>query len=445
VVATNTDRLTLHTLLLESLPSTIHGADEKTAKSNFIPTLQALHTKFIRYGTHKSINVLMFDHDNIKMSLQAYSTWLESKLNIKPTFITKTTNGYQFGFILNRTIWKYHSQGKNKTDEYKAQKLLKKKITLLINGDAAGSNRSIGIWRNPLEHDFIFYNRKYSLETIATKTNTTKTLFDVPLQDAAPTSENFLDDISSFNFGVEPTVKLQAINLNAKCRLSKQGTIQGSINKGFIVGNRNGFMFAIGFKIVFENRSLLSTLEEEMQQINKSHQNSLTNKEVTNIYKSIVKLVPTMHQPKREDKPKGKYFNEMQSQGVHGVYNRRAFAGHAVARDRTIATIETILKSLVSLFDAGETNPINKVVADEAQLSVRTYQRVKQYVSKSKVFLEWIISISRDTQIDIRPYVMVVLRRVFFGLKKRIDTASSKYSELREFELFQMKQKEVVT
>ena len=173
----NQSLIKLHSYMMESLPPTIHGADEKTAKSSFKPTDEALHNKFIRYGTKKSVNVIIFDHDYIKLSLKAYAEWLESKIHIKPTFITKTTNGYQFGFILNRPIFKFKYDTKL-TDEYIQAQKLKKSITKLIGGDAQGSHRLIGIWRNPLEHEHIFNDKKYSLLSIAEKTKATKSLFD---------------------------------------------------------------------------------------------------------------------------------------------------------------------------------------------------------------------------------------------------------------------------
>jgi hypothetical protein len=451
-IMNNQSLVTLHSWLMDALPPTIHGANEKTSKSSFKPTDEALHDKFIRYGTKKSVNVIIFDHDYIKLSLKAYAEWLEEKINIKPTFITKTTNGYQFGFILNRPIFKFKYDTKL-TDEYKQAQELKKRITRTINADAQGSHRLIGIWRNPLEHEHIFNEKKYSLLTIANKSKATKTLFDYESENSTeidirayvtPTNEdNFLDDICNFEFEdtTPGAVNNQVINLNAKMRMSTNGITQDAISKGFTQGNRNNFLFAIGYKIVFEDRRKSLTLENELMQINKSQDNPLTDYEVLKIYESIAKLIPTMYQP-RTEKTKGKYFKEMQENGVHGLYNRRAYAGFAVARDRTVNQVENILKELVSLFNQGVTNPTNQVVADEAEISIRTYQRVKKFISSSKVFLEWIKALQKSTEIDIRAYVTPILNRLYFGINKRIEmleNGSKLITPLQKSEIMQMK------
>ena len=454
----NQSLIKLHSYMMESLPPTIHGADEKTAKSSFKPTDEALHNKFIRYGTKKSVNVIIFDQDyidgkQIKLSLKEYSKWLEEKINIIPTFITKTTKGYQFGFILNRPIFVFKYDKKTFTDEYIQAQKVKKRITQIVGADTQGSHRMLGIWRNPLEHEHIFNDKKYSLLTIATKSKATRTLFeyeedirhteiDIRAYVTPLNSDNFLDDICNFEFeDTTPGTAQAVINLNAKMRMNTNGSIQESISKGFIQGNRNYFLFAIGFKIVFEDRRKSLTLETELNQINKSFDNPLLDYEVMKISESIIKLVPTMYQPKT-DKKHGKYFKEMQENGIHGLHNRRAFAGFAVARDRTINQVENVLNSLVSSFDKGVTNPINQVVADEASVSVRTYQRVKKYISKAQVLLEWIKSLATSTEIDIRAYVTPILNRLYKGIKKRIEmleNGSKLITPLQKSEIMQMK------
>jgi len=133
----------------------------------------------------------------------------------------------------------------------------------------------------------------------------------------------------------------------------------------------------------------------------------------------------------------------MQSQGIHGLYNRRAYAGYRTAQDRTIKTIDNVVNSLVALFDKGITNPINQNVSDEANLSIRTYQRVKKYVNKAQVFMSWIKSNTPgvSTEIDLRPYVILIAKRVFQGIQKRVEMLEDGLilkSELKKSELMQM-------
>ena len=100
------------------------------------------------------------------------------------------------------------------------------------------------------------------------------------------------------------------------------------------------------------------------------------------------------------------------------------------------------MNSLVSCFDKGVTNPINQVVADEASVSVRTYQRVKKYISKAQVLLEWIKSLATSTEIDIRAYVTPILNRLYKGIKKRIEmleNGSKLITPLQKSEIMQMK------
>ena len=151
-----------------------------------------------------------------------------------------------------------------------------------------------------------------------------------------------------------------------------------------------------------------------------------------------------MYQPKT-DKKHGKYFDEMRKNGIHGLYNRRAYAGFAVARDRTITQLENVLNSLVSSFDKGVTNPINQVVADEASVSVRTYQRVKKYISKAQVLLEWIKSLANGTEIDIRAYVTPILNRLYFGIQKRIELLENGLKIITPLQKSEIMQMELTT
>ena len=395
----------LHQYLLEALPNFTHGANTKDSGRVFKETYVALNNKFIRYGTKKAVQVVMFDHDNIAMSLEDYAKWLESKLAIKPTFITQTDKGFQFGFILHNPVFKF-TWDKEMNPEYAKLKKLKQEITALIGGDIAGSHRLIGIWRNPLAHKFIFNDKKYSLQTLIEKTP----------------SFDFLELIYNFEFATTTQKTPPPKQPNIKMKLTKKGTIKNWIEAGFYKGNRNNFLFATGFQIVFEDRSTVYSIEQTLLQINASHPNPLTQNEVKDIAKSILQFSPTMHHPKT--KTHGKLFEEMQKQGIHGVYNRQAYAGWKTAQTRKEKQSQNIMTSLMKLFEKGKTNPTNSEVTQLSNISIRTYQRFKKTFNPATIFLTWTKELFKSKEIDIKAFVTQFIsdvKSVYFGVKKRIE------------------------
>jgi len=144
-------------------------------------------------------------------------------------------------------------------------------------------------------------------------------------------------------------------------KMKSSNKIEDIIQKGFYEGNRNNFLFAMGFKMVYQDRTKIATLEEDLTQINNSRSNGLTDYEVRKIAESISKLEPTMFQPKRKA-VRGKLSNEMWKKGIHGLRNRRSYAGFKTSLNRSIKSAISITDSLIQLFEKGIVKPTNKQV-----------------------------------------------------------------------------------
>ena len=161
------DFLELQTSLLNALPNFSRAGHEKNVGSFYEETYKALKYPFISYGTKKALQILMFDDDSKKHStLHDYAAILKKQLGFTPSFITETTNGYQFGIILKQPIFTHHKNSHIYTDEYLTVKKIKKTITNKIGCDVYGSHRLIGVWRNPLQHNFIYTSKQYYLTTL---------------------------------------------------------------------------------------------------------------------------------------------------------------------------------------------------------------------------------------------------------------------------------------
>jgi len=391
-VTTNESLIDLHADLVSILPDTIHGSDNKASKSNFLPTNEALHCKFIRYGTKKTFKILMFDIDNAKGTVEAYHEHIFNTIGIYPTFTLKTDNGFHFGLMLDKTVWRTQYDSTAATVEAQIASSLKEKITLALNGDIHGSKRLIGIWRKPLLHKRTYTGNVFNLLELAKQFNI-----------AEP---------------VRSTI-ISTSNINTKMKMSSSNKIEDTIKNDFVEGNRNNYLFAIGFKIVYQDRSKVSTIQDELQQINDSHSNGLTEYEVRKISESILKLEPTMFNPKREI-VRGKLSDEMWEKNIHGLSNRRSYAGYKTALNRSITTAVNVTESLIKLFERGISTPTNKQVSELANISVRQLQRIKHKVEREQVFLLWLNKVLDN--IDIRAYVIPLITRVWKRLESITQT-----------------------
>ncbi len=378
----NDDLIKLNDLMINALPSNMWGANvkpkdiENKYHSFFKPTEEALHNKFIRYGTKNTVNVLMFDDDTASTSdLSTYREYLLSTILIEPTYIIETDKGFQFGFILDTPIYKNANN-----DLYEIAKGIKAVATNAIDGDVAGSHRLIGIWRNPLVHPHTFNDKTFSIYELAKHFEVMK---------AVKVSR--------------PTIKT---NTYKKSNLKMKSN--DAIELGFTNGNRNNFLFNMGIKILFNNRTLSDdALLNELNQINSSHSNSVDGSEVNIISNSVMKYLPTFYDVPGHTKEtkRGIYSNYMWENNIHGQSNRFSFGGIITSHNKRVNAYEDILQSRLVLMQQGKATPTKKEVIsvskfkksrvydllnelDEMQLSVNVFLEMISIKESKEMLLE---------------------------------------------------------
>jgi len=413
------DTVSLKETLLKNLPAhtkAFSSKDEFSTIHDYQPTEQIIDTaRFIRYNTKKFTNFLIFDIDafpsfDFKPSLTAMHDHFYNLTGFEPSWTLETEKGFHIGLVLNKGIFNTWKDGKTPTAQYHALINLKKSISSLIDADHNASNRSYGIWRNPLTHKHIFTGKVYNFEELLEE-------FDIPLQKPKPKLR---------------TGQLISNQANLTMRKDGDNKILAALEKGFYVGNRNNYLFAYGYKKLFENKSLEASLEQLILAENNRYNDPLTNKEVSDITSSILKLLPTMYSSNTM-KRRGKLSNLMWKLNIHGTSQRRAFAGWHTAKERHNKTLEKITKTLLDTFEKGKT-PTPSYIAKEIGTSEKTVKRYnRKYNLKALVFSLWHQKILKRAnsekpphKIDIRPFVqtevMAKLKRVFssFSVSEQI-------------------------
>ncbi len=390
-------QIAFYDALADRLPDSIHGANNKKASSNFMDKYIAIHDhKFIRFNTKNWVQILVFDIDNVTgTSAHWYKKFIDST-GMTPSYVSRTDNGIQAGIFLDEKTYIRDYDGNDNTNRVRLA-TLKKVIGSKIEGiDIAGSNRLLGIWRNPICHkDTTISTNCYTLDTLLKH-------FDISKSMAAPQRRV----ISHSN--------------TTKMTLSAHGSIETALNAGFVVGNRNRYLFSFGFKTVFENRSTLTSIESLMQVENSYHSNPITSKEVSDIAKSVEKLAPTMYHPAPKTTTPAKHRQYMYDNNIHGLYNRYSFGAFVTASKKREATSGDILDALLDLFQSGVTEPTNKQVVELTSIGVRQWQKLKAGYSVSKIFMAFVDNLFTTHPIDIKAKFTPLLKRVFEGINKHI-------------------------
>jgi hypothetical protein len=392
-------RPNLEDILLNHLPTHTKGFNNKEEFStHFIyektDTL-ILQSKFLRFNTKKFTNILIFDIDefpsfHFKPSLSMMHQYFYQMTGFEPSWTVQTDKGYHIALILEEKVFNTWQDNQTQTPNYQALIQLKKEISSLIEADFAASNRSYGIWRNPLTHTHIFTNKTHHLSDLLEE-------FDITPQ--KPKS-------------ILHTRTLISNEASLKMQENKNNKILESIKKGFYIGNRNHYIFAFGYKLLFENRTLKDSLETLLQKENTQHKNPLTKDEIKNITKSILKLSSTMYEKQIFKTKRGKLSDLMWKLNIHGISTRRAFAGWHTSKERRKETLTKLIESMVKNFQNNQTSS-PKELAQSINRSTKTIQRYENdYNLKSMVFLQWHKANSQAVQsepnakkIDIRPFV----------------------------------------
>lgn len=404
----------LKEVLLKNLPfhtKAFSSKEEFDKNFSYVPTNQIIETaKFIRFNTKKFTNILIFDIDtfpsfDFKPSLSTMHDHFYNLTGFEPSWTLETQRGYHIALILDQGIFNTWKDNQTPTAQYQALLSFKKTISSLIDADNNASNRSHGIWRNPLTHKNIFTNKVYSLHDLLEK-------FNIPLNKPKP---------------IFRTGQLLSNQANLYMKANPENKILAAIKEGFYVGNRNKYLFAYGYKLLFEDRSLEASLEQLISLENSRYNESLTHKEVTAISASILNFLPTMYKSTTM-KQRGKLSDLMWKLSIHGVSNRRAFAGYHTSKERHNKTLNKITNTLLNAFHKGKTLTLPQI-AKEIGSSTKTIQRYNNtYNLKKLVFSLWHAALLRrenseksSHKIDIRPFV---LQEVMMQFEKRFSAFS---------------------
>ncbi len=384
--------------LLDHLPSHTKGFSSKEEFSTnftFQETHKIINTAiFLRYNTIKFTNILIFDLDHFpgfqsKPTLKIIHDHFYNLTGFEPSWTLKTERGYHIALILTEGIFNTWKNNTTHTNDYKTVIELKRQISLLLDADNNASNKTCAIWRNPLTHQHIFSGKTYTLTDLLSE-------FNISVKKKKPITGQLISN--------EKTVKM---------KMQDNNKILDMINNGFYIGNRNKYLFAYGYKKLFENRDLYNSLENIMLTENNNHSDPLTQNEVLAITNSILKLSKTMYQSYTMIE-RGKLSDLMWKLHIHGTSKRRAFAGWNTSKERREKTLNAITTVLVEQFQNGKLNYSDAELAQAINKSVKTVQRYKQtYNVKSLVFKLWLKANSKlqasaknlKKQIDIRPFV----------------------------------------
>jgi hypothetical protein len=323
-------------------------------KNNLI----ALHDKFIKYGTKRATSFIIIDIDGVDATLEEYEKEIKYKLNgYEPSWITKTDKGFHIGFILENPLWLNNNTEKRRVEE------IKKDLTILLNGDIAGSHRLIGYWRNPLTHQSILNLKLHNIEEL----------------EKMATSQYF-ESFSLFDNEITNNEKYVNKAKNKK-QISKSNWEQ--IDKtGFSTGNRNNFLFnkIIGmlYNGIITNDEVITTLES----INNKE---LENKEIQKIAKSILKynIKPSTSEKTKDKRVKGIYYQELWDNGIHNYtennkvqFERQKFGQLVTTILKNEKTLKKLLDGYLELYKTHQVFTNNNI-AKSSNVSKRTVQRYR--------------------------------------------------------------------
>ena len=365
----NSYLINLHKILLKKLfVKNLKSANNKKDLEQFIkpkPIYEALHDNFLRFGTKEATSFLIIDIDNIKMGLEEYEQVVYKKLNIKPTWITRTSKGYHIGFILEKAIF---SNDKHQTDIFSQTK---RYLTELLDADVAGSHRLIGYWRNPLTHKSIINDKNiFTIQTLY------KHSLKLLLDKQSLNQNNY--SIKNNNIATKPK-----INLSTKLNVNKIDI------KDFKKGSRNSFLFNKGVSLLYSNSINKENLYSTLLNLNNRIKDNLSESEVKRISDSIQKynINPNQNKNKKEYKA-GEYHQSLWDNSIHNykIENNIEFSRQKMGQKITTAiiirtTLEKLLEGYTLIYKQSKSFT-NKNISESSKVSKST---VKRYRNKRKV------------------------------------------------------------
>jgi len=340
--------------------------------------LEALHDKFIKYGTKSATSFIIIDVDGVDATLDEYIKEIKYKLNgYEPNWITRTDKGFHVGFILENPLWLNNSIDKKRVEE------IKKDLTILLNGDIAGSHRLIGYWRNPLTHQSNINLKLHNIEEL----------------EKMATSQYF----ESFSLFDNEKVNNEKYDnkIKDKKQIAKSNWEQID-KKGFIKGNRNNFLFN---KIIGMLYNRIITNDEVLATLKKINNNELEDKEINTLAKSIMKynIKPNTTITTKQKWVKGIYHQELWEKQIHNyknknkiIFSRQQF-GQRISNINIIKnTITELIKGYLKTYNNHEIF-INKNIEKNSNVSKRTIQRYRNDRNledsiKNEAFKRYILS-----------------------------------------------------
>lgn len=163
----NTTYGELRELLIKNLPSVMKAGNDKLFSNIYeYKTASALRRcKFINFNSKERISFMVFDLDKHqgKTALEHFKNlngvleYLYQTIGYLPTYALQTDKGFHFAYHLKNHVHTKHP----KAVEYLFN--IKVAITKLTGCDVNGSHRLLGVWRNPLKHQF-FYSGDFNYE-----------------------------------------------------------------------------------------------------------------------------------------------------------------------------------------------------------------------------------------------------------------------------------------
>ena len=420
----NDKLIKLHSLLysklyLEHIQSTNSKADLEfyiKPKDKY----EALHDNFIKYGTKTATNFLIIDIDYINTPIKKYEKEVFYKLGIKPNWITRTTNGYHIGFILEKTVYINDINQKEKLQE------VKRNFTATLNGDIAGSHRLIGYWRNPLTHKSIINTELYDLDYLYKKSFT-----------QIQSSISLFDSQEVINQKIENSKK------------TKEEIIKINIDKvnqeGFIEGNRNNYLFTKTVSLLYQGKITNNQVHEVLTKMNS---NQLEEQELNRIEKSILKYEITANTATSTVYKKGDYYQALWNNKIHNYKKKnkiefsRQKIGQVITTAKVIkSTIEKLVQGYKVTYQNNEvfTNKTIEKNANVSRSTIKRYRNVRKIEGeiKAKAFMLYLKELAEKSVKAIEPplkdLINLALSELYFEYEKSNKLFAFKLNE--EFKL----------
>ena len=424
-----------HQLLQDKLYlNNIQSCNSKNELNYYIKPkdkLLALHDHFIRYGTKRATSFLIIDIDNVKTPFKEYKKEVIYKLGgVKPNWICKTNKGYHIGFILKNPLWLNDDEKTKKAQE------IKRDLTLLLDGDIAGSHRLIGYWRNPLTH---------------------KSTLDLTLHDLDElhkiANEQYYESFSLFDNLYEHHKKIESRKQDKKT-IAKSNW-QKIDKKGFTQGNRNNFLFNKVIGMLYNGQI---TNNEVLNTLRKINDNVLEDNEIQKIAKSIIKynIKPnTQIEIKQEKRIKGIYSQDLWEQGIHNYkendninFERQKFGQTVTTILKWEKTLNKLLQGYIKLYQEHKSFT-NENIANNSNVSKRTVQRYrneKRIENKIKVvaFKEYLRQIApkgvKAIVTPINEVLNILLNNITFCYKSGVKTLGFKKTQSKKLLVYDTSQ-----